>query len=83
MDKHHINGLFDFIMAVSSQRADGIRKTISKVERSAGVPSDNPELVSLKNILKRRIRELENASDPEHPPMADWTKGRLRRLRPR
>ena len=68
-------------MAVKSkQLADGIRKTIHKVERTAGVPPDNPELVSLEGILERRVRELEDASDPEHPPMADWTSGGVRRL---
>lgn len=64
----------------AKQLSDSIRETIQKVERTAGVPRNNPELVSLKKILKSRLRELENATDPEHPPLADWTSGHSRRL---
>ena len=68
------------VKQLAKQLADGIRRTIFKVERTAGLRPDNAELLSLKTILRRRIRELEHASDPEHPPMADWTRGRERRV---
>jgi hypothetical protein len=66
------------VKQLAKQLADGIRRTIFKVERTAGLRADNAELLSLKAILRRRIRELEHASDPNHPPMADWTRGRER-----
>jgi len=62
-------------MPSSKKLVNSIKQTLLKVQRSSGVPSDNPALVSLKQILRRRLREVENAKDPEHPPVPDWTRG--------
>jgi hypothetical protein len=74
----HKNSIFRrFLMArlTTKQLAGRIRRTLRKVERTSGVPADNPALKSLKKIFQRRLRELENATDPQHPPVPDWTRG--------
>ena len=61
-----------------SKLAGSIKETISNVEQTSGVPPDNPDLQSLKDILSDRLSEVENAADPEHPPVPDWTLGHRR-----
>lgn len=67
------------VMATSSSKlAKSIKETLMKVEETCGVPADNPALLSLKKIFRRRIHELESARDPDHPPFPDWTRGHRR-----
>lgn len=63
--------------ATSVQLAEGIRNTIRRLERIAGLAPNDPGLVALKRILAHRLRELENV-DGERPPRPDWTRGRRR-----
>jgi hypothetical protein len=56
--------------------AGSIKEAISNVEQRSGVPPDNADLQSLKDILTHRLSEVECAADPEHPPVPDWTLGR-------
>jgi hypothetical protein len=51
----------------SIKLANAIRRLMMKVEQTSGVAPENPELKSLKRILKQRLHELEIAPDPEHP----------------
>lgn len=61
-----------------SKLANAIKETISDVERTSGIPLDNTDFQSLKDILLHRLTEVECAADPEHPPVPDWTDGRRR-----
>ena len=66
----------------SKQLAASIRAIIDKVERISGLSHDDPSLVALRNIFKRRLREVKRAKGYERPPVPDWTLGSRRLRRP-
>jgi len=65
----------------SKKFKDRVKKVIANVEKRSGVAPDNPDFVALKSLLKRRVREVENANTEERPVVRDWTKGRFHRTR--
>ena len=70
-------------LTLSKQLVNGIRKLMFKLERTAGLSKNDPDVISLKAIFRRRLHELKGTGDPEHPLAADWTRGQQRRLRRR
>ena len=49
---------------------DVLRETMAKVEQTSGVRPDDPALVEVKNILNRRVADLEHAMATELSPAA-------------
>jgi len=45
---------------------EDLRTIVEKVEQKAHVPSDNPDLVALRQIVEHKITELETKED-SHP----------------
>ncbi len=62
-------------LTLSKQLVNGIRKLMFKLERTAGLSKNDPDVISLKVIFRRRLHELKGTGDPEHPLAADWTSG--------
>jgi hypothetical protein len=66
-------------MRASKEFKNTVKNVLEKVERGSGVPSDNPDFVALKSLLKRRVREVESSKSGERPVIRDWTRGRFHR----
>jgi len=58
-----------------------VKDVIANVEKKSGVSPDNPDFVTLKSLLKRRVREVEASKSGERPIVRDWTSGRMHRRR--
>ena len=66
-------------MRASSSKEFGntVRALLKSVEKTSGVAPDNPDLVALKSLLKRRVREVAASKNGEKPIVRDWTRGRF------
>jgi len=47
---------------------EDLRTIVEKVEQKAQVPSDNPDLVALRQIVEHKITELESTEDSNSRP---------------
>jgi hypothetical protein len=64
------------MLASSKRLEESIRKVLAKVEQTSGLPTNDPALVALRDLLRRRLRELKSGLI-QRP--RDWTRGRFYR----
>ncbi len=65
----------------SNRFRDKVKNVLANVEKKSGVSPDNPDLIALRHLLKKRVREVESSKNGERPIVRDWTRGRMHRLR--
>ena len=65
----------------SKEFKNTVKSVLESVEKGSGLSADNPDLIALKSLLKRRVREVESSRSGERPVVRDWTRGRFHRGR--
>jgi hypothetical protein len=65
----------------SKEFKNTVKSVLESVEKGSGLSADNPDLIALKSLLKRRVREVESSKSGERPVVRDWTRGRFHRGR--
>jgi len=65
--------------SLSKEFGNTVKTVLENVEKRSGVAPDHPDLVALRSLLKRRIREIAASKNGEKPIVRDWTRGRFHR----